>query len=60
MIQKMKLGPRTWTFGFNGYGQIWIKRKLNPGPETGLKAGQNTVSTKDNTCLSGTVFERVS
>ena len=32
------LGPRTWTFGFNGYGQIWIKWKLNPGPETGLKA----------------------
>ena len=32
------LGPRTWTFGFNRYGQIWIKRKLNPGPETGLKA----------------------
>ena len=25
---------QNWT----GLGQIWIKRKLNPGPETGLKA----------------------
>ena len=25
---------QNWT----GFGQIWIKRKMNPGPETGLKA----------------------
>ena len=50
LIRKTDLDPRTRKFGFDGYGHFWIKRKMNPGPETRLKnldlrLGQNMVST---------------
>ena len=33
-----KLGPLTQNLDLTDNGQIWIKRKMNPGPETGFKA----------------------
>ena len=33
-----KLGPLTQNLDLTDNGQIWIKRKMNPRPEIGLKA----------------------